>query len=55
MKPNKEAQRRALISCLMSMDRNGCYSDEDATCEFGRPWTLEELEQSLAHLEADDV
>lgn len=36
--------REALIEYLSWADQNGCYTDEDATLEFGKPHTLEILQ-----------
>tara|TARA_R110002020_G_scaffold458679_1_gene676219 strand:- start:557 stop:958 length:402 start_codon:yes stop_codon:yes gene_type:complete len=44
------AYREELIARLQGEDRNGCYSDEDALLEFGRVWTIDDLEASAVRL-----
>ena len=42
--------RAELIKKMKMEDPNGCYSDNDATLEFGKPWSTEELQASAARL-----
>jgi hypothetical protein len=46
--------REALIAWLVRNDPNGCYTDEDATAEFGRPHPLSILRDCYLDLIAHE-
>lgn len=47
------ARRVDLIAFACRVDRNGCFTDEQATLEFGRPHTIEMLREIVRSFAED--